>query len=407
MHVSNGINSTSIALLITDYLLLIMIDLSPRLNKNWYFCTVAMFFLLATNTLLSKLTTTSPNPQIESTIYGTTDEIVRCQNGPYVLDLEQHLEGIGSTFLYRKRSLVLAQEIGAKWIGYLSNRHDLEKKDNTWENYYDSFFGLGDKTCSLNEILSEYTNQRRKKMNFHHMMYDNPQLSLNNLCSIPKSRIKEKFWNRYNLTKSSVFVFLGESWEYEFLPPKFKREYRKKFMRGNDLFRNYCLFNSEFRARYEIAQKKRLGLKKHHNETWVTVHFRWGDVATNDVEQPDKRAGVGLSVYKNIANNELKKLPGHNKRVLFLSEGNKTLFESFLKRVPNSEYITNSGWTYGIDLLAQSDVIIGGTSSYFVLGAHLCKKCKVIQVANDARKFAAPSEKEKRAKKEHHIYIKH
>ena len=43
-------------------------------------------------------------------------------------------------------------------------------------------------------------------------------------------------------------------------------------------------------------------------------------------------------------------------------------------------------WKRDIDIMSQSQLLIGGSSSFFVLGAHLCENCTVIH--SSVPKFA-------------------
>ena len=66
-----------------------------------------------------------------------------CSNGPYIWDLSNHTEGIGSTLQHRKQSLILSNTLGAPWIGTLENEHDAIPRPNNQR-----WLGLGDTDCT-------------------------------------------------------------------------------------------------------------------------------------------------------------------------------------------------------------------------------------------------------------------
>ena len=117
------------------------------------------------------------------------------------------------------------------------------------------------------------------------------------------------------------------------------------------------------------------------------MHFRWGDVATESVQFPNKRAGAGLQKYileTKHARNTLSEVHRHT-HIHFFSEtargGNSTDFSLFSKKFPNASLHLNGNWTTAIDIMSQSQAIIGGSSSFFVLGSLLCWECSVVSFA--------------------------
>ena len=79
-----------------------------------------------------------------------------CDDGPYVWDKSEHregnLEGIGSTFQFRKSSLIASHILKAKWIGKLINSHEKEEGDQS------RYFGLSYPSCDRNSGSSPKTN---------------------------------------------------------------------------------------------------------------------------------------------------------------------------------------------------------------------------------------------------------
>ena len=72
--------------------------------------------------------------------------LLPCNNGPYVWDTSKHLEGIGSTFQWRKPSFIAAHMLSAKWIGNLTNKH------HTYEGDQSKYFGLSYSHCDQTSL---------------------------------------------------------------------------------------------------------------------------------------------------------------------------------------------------------------------------------------------------------------
>ena len=76
----------------------------------------------------------------------THSHSLQCNDGPYVWDKNQHLEGMGSTFQWRKDSLLAAHFLGAKWLGNLTNKHENRSGDQS------TFFGLSYQDCNVEAL---------------------------------------------------------------------------------------------------------------------------------------------------------------------------------------------------------------------------------------------------------------
>ena len=53
-------------------------------------------------------------------------------------------------------------------------------------------------------------------------------------------------------------------------------------------------------------------------------------------------------------------------------------FSLFRQAVPNAEPLLDGDWKDALWTLAQSNVLVGGPSTFFTLGAHLCGNCTVV-----------------------------
>ena len=59
-------------------------------------------------------------------------------------------------------------------------------------------------------------------------------------------------------------------------------------------------------------------------------------------------------------------------RIFLLSEGSsEEVYAAFTEIIPRTEFLLNLDWTDALWKMANSNVLIGGLSSFFVLGAHL------------------------------------
>lgn len=272
----------------------------------------------------------------------------RCNDGPYIWDVSQHLEGIGSTFQHRKYGLILADALGGKWMGTLKNKHDFPPRAN-----HMNFFGLGGgDLCEESDFLLENI------INFSSIR---PRVRLTKLCQVIRKMKHAAFRKLHNITKSSIILLEGD--------------------RQNEQW-NRCLFNDRFRQRFQNAQDER-GVKhwreKRRSETWITVHYRWGDTEkwSKSVERKGRRNIAGLTKLAKYVRNEVVR-GQKNVAVNFISEGNASLFQTFTEIIPQANILLDLTWQEAIDLMSQSDILVGGSSSFFVLGAHLCKNCTVV-----------------------------
>jgi len=272
----------------------------------------------------------------------------RCTDGPYVYDVNRHLEGIGSTFQHRKHGLILADALGGRWMGTLKNEHESPPRAN-----HRSFFGLGGSGDQCEE-----RDFRQRPIAFSSI---EPRARIWQLCRIIHREEQAEFRELHNISRASVILLKGEGRVIE------------KW--------NYCLFNERFRRRFRDAQGQRgLEFTKGNNDTQVAVYFRWGDTAkwTRSVERPGRRNIWGLTTLAKFVKERV--LVGENKNatINFISEGNASLFRKFSDIVPRANVRNDLTWQGAIDLMSQSDILIGGSSSFFVLSAHLCRNCTVV-----------------------------
>lgn len=327
--------------------------------EHYYYCEPVL-----DNNLDKKTMSTSSNDRekeapSKQTI--NTPKVGKCQSGPYIYDPCKHMEGIGSTFQHRKYSLIFADALKGMWIGQLYNQHELETGNHAYK-----YFGLGDENCQEKDLFKNSTSFLNYVYTNHsHILFGPGQPSPKPLPDIKElCLLIQKNQTLFHLDaklRNTVFVIKCD------------------VLRQN---LNYCLFNPHFRNRYYSKQIERGVPLRARNELWISVHFRWGDVATQSVFSPDQRAGAGLQKYVQATDRARKFLSdsfdNRSARIHFFSEGNPSQFSSFSETFPDASFNVNSNWTSTIDTMSQSQVLIGGQSSFFVLGSLLCRKCSVM-----------------------------
>ena len=108
------------------------------------------------------------------------------------------------------------------------------------------------------------------------------------------------------------------------------------------------------------------------------------------VESPNHRAGAGLSQYIDETRLHLDRHRQYNKTISlhFFSEGDVKTFAKFQDNFPNATmHVNEVDWVDALDVMTQSNVLIGGISSFFALAAHLCHNCTVISAGHESSKF--------------------
>lgn len=109
---------------------------------------------------------------------------------------------------------------------------------------------------------------------------------------------------------------------------------------------------------------------------------------TSSVESPNTRAGAPLSKYVETTRYQLNLLNLSETVIHFFSEGEPSTFVVFQDAFPSvSLHLNSTLWIDALDIMSQSNVLIGGISSFFVLGSHLCDNCKVI-ISKPSKKFS-------------------
>ena len=231
--------------------------------------------------------------------------------------------------------------INGSWIGYLINEHYKEDGEQS------SYFGLSYTHC---DQLSLKTYQTTRPDRFK---------------IIKETQHLRDCLSKLAANSTTILVF-----ETEHL----------------DEGHNYMAFDQSFRTRFHQQRALRKTLSRKKDEFWVTVHFRWGDVKTHDPSSPDTRAGLRLKEYCLCIDRILILRP--NARIFLFAEELNNITEAckIIDHKGISFQNESISWKRDIDIISQSNLLIGGSSSFFVLGAHLCQSCTVIH--NSVTKFS-------------------
>ena len=121
------------------------------------------------------------------------------------------------------------------------------------------------------------------------------------------------------------------------------------------------------------------------------MHYRWGDIS--HVCAADFRTGATLQQYLETLK-WVKNLLAHNimvgekmhkgsraVRTFLFAEGQPEEFVSAKEMFPDIDIWTDSDtWLETIDVMSQSQVVIGGRSSFFALGTNLNDGCFSVNV---------------------------
>ena len=147
-----------------------------------------------------------------------------------------------------------------------------------------------------------------------------------------------------------------------------------------DQAHNFVVFDHAFRNKYHRQRLCRDTPQRRYDEYWVSIHFRWGDVGTTNENKPNKRNGLGFISYCSCISEILTINP--NARIFLFAELFTGPEVCNLLWSENVYFYSDSlKWKRDIDIMSQSQLLIGGSSSFFVLGAHLCENCTVIHSA--------------------------
>ena len=229
-----------------------------------------------------------------------------CKQGPYVVDIGRHMEGLGSHLLRHKTSLIIAAALNASVLLQhpIVNSHD--GKD------YTRYLGLGANDCDYDSWVAH-----RERVSSD-LSGDLRTVDMT-LMTLPLTRDD----SYRNITQTFQLRSLCVAIEADASP--LQHSFMQPVLAGPDLQRlavvtglgvkqpdlNYCTF-SALRGRWRVARTSRQVARKPASESWLVIHFRWGDRRVKDVNEVLPRKGVPLSQLMDAASAVLQSgaLPG-------------------------------------------------------------------------------------------------
>ena len=295
-----------------------------------------------------------PGPQLAT---APESDDLPCDDGPYVLDLCDCGEGLGSSFNHHKTALTYATALHAKYIDLPLMRGaaiDSAKPrvreammppdeatslppqkasqdifDGHDGKYYSPFFGLGSSRCnaaSLKALRASATGNLTFVDAVQQEIEPTDRQSrvsnINWLCARLESEEPLSTIFETDPTLSRASSQLGGHSPGHLRKLVLVLEY--KFVHP-DL--GFCAISPEFRERWRKVQRleaRPRSLKETPTpQRVIAVHFRWGDTATDDVNNPNRigQRTAPLSVLAQVANAVRQKIGGRDVRVLLFTEG--------------------------------------------------------------------------------------
>ena len=268
--------------------------------------------------------------------------LLPCNDGPYVWDIstgvhDGRFKGIGSEFQWHKPSFIATHLVNGKWIGNLTSGHHRMDGDQS------EYFGMLYSHCDENSLRDYHFTHTPVA---HDFIFVPKEDMFDYILKLPSSKI----------TRKTVLIF-----DWEIL----------------DESHNFIVFDENFRNNFHQRRQQRNNLKRPSDEYWISIHFRWGDVATRNPDKPNFRSGLGYSDYCSCIGDMIKIKP---QAKIFLFAENFPYSESCSFLPSNNIKVFNDSmsWKRDIDIMSQSQLLLGGSSSFYVLGSHLCENCSAI-----------------------------
>lgn len=233
--------------------------------------------------------------------------------------------GVGTVVQHYRKSLAYALALGLPWVGTMDNSHD--------NIDYTEYFGLCQPLCNRN-----FDSFQRIDVSVSQLDMD--RCKMNGTFKIPQG-----------LTQPTLIVI------DDTMPGRHGET-------AGDEGHTNCL--TGMRDRFMSSAMRSVVCTKN---SFLTFHFRWGDVAANDCDNPDVR-GVNMSAAV-VEINHIRQLCPLQVKVM--SEGAEVK-DCFSNRFSGDfEFLDGmqSNTPYDLITFACTSVLIGGFSSFSVLGALL------------------------------------
>ena len=138
-----------------------------------------------------------------------------CDEGPYIWDKSMHQDGIGSTFHWRKWSLIVHGIVKGKWIGNLFNGHELKLNGRSYYEISENekkviedtnkYFGLSYKECNADSL-----------MKFEAQNYTSHQFFYTSKEKCVGDKIFKECLDELQLTSKTIVVFDWKQKEHNY-----------------------------------------------------------------------------------------------------------------------------------------------------------------------------------------------
>eukprot|EP00964_Phaeocystis_antarctica_P061418 scaffold36706_cov63-Phaeocystis_antarctica.AAC.1 len=246
-----------------------------------------------------------------------------CERGPYVYDSGNHSSGaelglalgVGSTFQFKKPSLIYANAAGIGWVGELYNAVD--------GTDYADFFGLSDASCDGASIRHHLASGRLRSMPIRKSYVPELMRTCRQLeaCGPFRNRshsltggalpgVLRRLYNRSGVGAASAAGAVGGAGSAGAIgavggaggaatigaigavgapgvagaaavagaagavdPARTVLVFRFDMARSYRELLNYCVFDETFRRRFRAARELRRRVTKGAGERWIAVHF--------------------------------------------------------------------------------------------------------------------------------------
>lgn len=292
--------------------------------------------------------------------------ILPCDDGPYFFDTyDDCREGIGTTIMYHfLPGIESALRVNAKYI----SSHCMQSSSHSTD--FTDFFDLDNGTsCNRESLLYHILMNNLTVVNQYEGIFFSGDVNVNSLDNPRKSVImfqaaRHAAGLKYLLSEISILLTT----------------------------RRFPLAIQFLRAKYQETFKRQCrsaaSLKMNVPRVNLVVHFRWTRIGADDkiywnnvgtVESNAQGRGIPLSfLIKSIQS--MKAMMGNYSSLLdiyFISGiSDVSLLSDFTKHFPSTNYLIDWNGTRfsdfaALDYMAHADILIGGVSSFSVLGAAL------------------------------------
>ena len=219
------------------------------------FGTTALFMSVALFGAAPQFWRTSPNPIV------LPSSVRTCHEGPYVWVRGVHIEGIGASIRYYRRAILLGNALGAKFIFHIRNHHACSVCD------VQAQLGLEVTTSCTSEFLVEELMKNSSHLTFRYAtdLFPLEDFGEENLCAAYQHNLRDVYFKKLDLNETTVIVVEQEDLGHTAFS-------------GMESCVESCAYTDTWRERFAAIRRKERNRIRPPDQTWIGVHFRWGDV---------------------------------------------------------------------------------------------------------------------------------